>query len=465
MSFPPLIEAFLVTSSQLQISPQLLRELTDLFLKQMHIGLTTNCAMQIPMNVTWVMDKPDGTEMGEYLAIDLGGTNLRIIKVTLTGDSKYNSISEKYPIPNSVRKGTAKMMFMFIARRVHNFVHKQFRKPIQRKIPLGFTFSYGAKQEAINHGILQSWSKGFDVSGVEGQDVVTLLQKALNQLKTPVNVISLINDTTGTLVASMYCDPQTVMGCIFGTGVNGAYYENMGNIGAVWEKRQNDVHFNDPLMAINCEYGAFDNNWMLLPRTKYDLHIDRKSPRPGEQLYEKMIAGYYLGELLRLILIDYYSRGLIFVGQNVEKLMIPYIMDTSFPSNIEKHSGNTVGAIFMKYFRLQTTVNERAVIYKLCVNIGTRSARLSAVAIAALLKKQGVTSGNCACDGSVFNKYPLFKERVIEALGDIFQINGDRIPYTLTPAKDGSGVGAAIIACLTERRLRNGKCVGIHNAM
>ena len=36
-------------------------------------------------------------------------------------------------------------------------------------------------------------------------------------------------------------------------------------------------------MAINCEYGAFDNDRCVLPRTVYDKKIDKESPRPGEQ--------------------------------------------------------------------------------------------------------------------------------------------------------------------------------------
>jgi hexokinase len=36
---------------------------------------------------------------------------------------------------------------------------------------------------------------------------------------------ALINDTTGTLVASNYVDPTTRIACIFGTGCNAAYME------------------------------------------------------------------------------------------------------------------------------------------------------------------------------------------------------------------------------------------------
>lgn len=39
--------------------------------------------------------------------------------------------------------------------------------------------------------------------------------------KVPIKVTALINDTTGTLVASCYTDQSTKIGCIFGTGCNG----------------------------------------------------------------------------------------------------------------------------------------------------------------------------------------------------------------------------------------------------
>jgi hexokinase len=41
---------------------------------------------------------------------------------------------------------------------------------------------------------------------------------------------ALINDTTGTLIASNYVDPNTKIACIFGTGCNAAYMEQAGNI-------------------------------------------------------------------------------------------------------------------------------------------------------------------------------------------------------------------------------------------
>jgi hexokinase len=41
----------------------------------------------------------------------------------------------------------------------------------------------------------------------------------------PAELVALINDTTGTLIASNYVDPNTKIAVIFGTGCNAAYME------------------------------------------------------------------------------------------------------------------------------------------------------------------------------------------------------------------------------------------------
>lgn len=150
----------------------------------------------------------------------------------------------------------------------------------------------------------------------------------------PVRLAALINDTTGTLIASAYTDEKVRIGCIFGTGCNAAYMENCGSIPKL-------AHMNlppDTPMAINCEWGAFDNEGKVLPRTKYDITIDQDSPRPGQQAFEKMIAGLYLGEVFRLVMVDLHEKpGVrLFPDQDVSRLKRPYTLDASFLSAIEE---------------------------------------------------------------------------------------------------------------------------------
>lgn len=145
---------------------------------------------------------------------------------------------------------------------------------------------------------------------------------------------ALVNDTTGTLIASAYTDTEVKIGFIFGTGCNAAYMDVCGNIPKL-------AHMNlDPElpMAINCEWGAFDNQHKTLPRTPYDIMIDKDSPRPGQQTFEKMVAGLYLGEEFRLILLDLYENPdcAIFTDQDISKLKKPYSMDSGFLAQIEE---------------------------------------------------------------------------------------------------------------------------------
>lgn len=47
------------------------------------------------------------------------------------------------------------------------------------KLPLGFTFSFPLTQLGLTKGMLARWTKGFNCSGVVGEDVVQLLKDAI----------------------------------------------------------------------------------------------------------------------------------------------------------------------------------------------------------------------------------------------------------------------------------------------
>lgn len=441
-----------------------LQEITKHFIGELDKGLSKQGG-NIPMIPGWVLDFPTGKETGDYLAIDLGGTNLRVVLVKLLGDSKFDTTQSKYALPKHMRTATSDELWGFIAECLQKFVHEFYPDGVAAPLPLGFTFSYPASQDNITQGILQRWTKGFDIEGVEGKDVVPMLQAAIEKLNVPVKVVALINDTTGTLVASMYADVETKMGLIFGTGVNGAYYDTCGDIPKLEGRLCDDVNDQTP-MAINCEYGSFDNEHLVLPRTKYDIQIDAESPRPGQQSFEKMISGYYLGEVLRLILLELAEeKKLIFAGQDLTKMRESFIMDTSFPAKIEEdpfENLSDVQDLFEEKLNIKTTVPERKVIRRLAELIGERSSRLSVCGIAAICQKRGYKTAHCAADGSVYQKYPGFKERAAQGLRDIFGWADDETdPIIIVPAEDGSGVGAAVIAALTEKRLSEGKSVGV----
>ncbi|KAL2866382.1 putative hexokinase Kxk [Aspergillus lucknowensis] len=443
-----------------------LKQIVAHFVKELEKGLTVKGG-NIPMNVTWVMGFPDGDEQGTFLALDMGGTNLRVCEITLTEEKGgFDIIQSKYRIPEELKTGTAEELWEYIVDCVEQFLQFHHENENLSKLPLGFTFSYPATQDYIDHGVLQRWTKGFDIDGVEGEDVVPPLEKIFEERGLPIKVAALINDTTGTMIASAYTDPEMKIGCIFGTGVNAAYMEDAGSVPKL-------AHHNlppDMPVAINCEYGAFDNEHIVLPLTKYDHIIDRDSPRPGQQAFEKMTAGLYLGEIFRLALVDLLDSrpGLIFQDQDTSQLRIPYLLDSSFPAAIEEDPYENLletGELVQNKLKIKATRAELEMMRRLAELIGTRAARLSACGVAAICTKKNIKSCHVGADGSVFTKYPHFKARGARALREILDWAPDeKDKVTILAAEDGSGVGAALIAALTLKRVRAGNLAGIRNA-
>lgn len=132
------------------------------------------------MNPTWVMSFPDGYETGTFLALDMGGTNLRVCEITLTDQkSEFDIIQSKYRMPEELKTGTSEELWEYIADCLQQFIETHHNTTKLDALPLGFTFSYPATQNYIDEGILQRWTKGFDIAGVEGQNVVPMFEAAL----------------------------------------------------------------------------------------------------------------------------------------------------------------------------------------------------------------------------------------------------------------------------------------------
>lgn len=106
-----------------------------------------------------------------------------------------------------------------------------------------------------------------------------LLNMAVFQ-STSVDVVALVNDTTGTMMSCALKNPNVSAGLILGTGTNACYMESFENV-PKWSGDQNPPRE----VIINTEWGAFGDNgsWNHL-RTEFDKRVDRESINPGMQL-------------------------------------------------------------------------------------------------------------------------------------------------------------------------------------
>ncbi|XP_043695928.1 hexokinase-3-like [Telopea speciosissima] len=62
-----------------------LREIVDAMAVEMHAGLASEGGSKLKMLLPFVDKLPDGNEEGTYYALDLGGTNFRVLMVQLGG--------------------------------------------------------------------------------------------------------------------------------------------------------------------------------------------------------------------------------------------------------------------------------------------------------------------------------------------------------------------------------------------
>ena len=85
------------------------------------------------------------------------------------------------------------------------------------------------------------------------------------------------------------------------------------------------------------EWGAFgEQDTLDFVITEFDKDVDENSINPGKQIFEKMISGMYMGELVRLILEKLVNNGLLFGGKCPPEFKKRGKFFTKYVSEIEK---------------------------------------------------------------------------------------------------------------------------------
>ncbi|GAA5886185.1 hypothetical protein JCM6882_004292 [Rhodosporidiobolus microsporus] len=462
---------------QFDLSTEKLKEIVDEMVRSFEKGLaelpndeTRDTFM--PMIPSYLQQVPNGKETGSYLALDLGGTNLRVCEVTLLGNFKWTMKQQKYKVSEALKVGEVTDLFDYIAGSVDHFLTEIGTSATEdEKLHLGFTFSFPALQTALAAGTLISWTKGFECKNAIGKDVVKLLQDALDRKHIHVRCSALVNDTCGTLMAAAYERGDCLCGGIFGTGTNGAYVESIEKFTKMGYKKEELEQARKAgldKMVVNTEWGSFDNERNVLPFTVFDSRVDRISINPRKQAFEKMVSGMYLGEVTRNVLLHLVDSQVLFDGYSSKALNAHYGLDTAIMSALEapftpntSSSGDAISSIrsvLSKELSLSTSLLTDAsclAAARVSEVVGTRGCRLAACAIAATVKQTGGdradwsedTDGKLVfgLDGSLVEFYPRFEQRTRDALREVL---GEEVQkrVKIELAKDGSGVGAALCA-------------------
>ena len=300
--------------------------------------------------------------------------------------------------------------------------------------------------------------------GMKGEDVVSLLQTALEELNINVKVEALVNDTPGTMFAGAYKNPKVAAGLILGTGTNLCFPQRVAQAPKLQDKRPyqklpsvvtwrtapycglHDQHI------VNTEWGGFGDGRAAesLPVCEYDKQLDANSVNPGEHLYEKMIGGMFLGELTRLVAADLITQGKLFafnagLGNTLESFLTPWGFNTEAMSKFEACRGYKEARAILQGVGVDDAQKaDIDLLRAVCVAVSDRAARLAAAGVGRCGCALGEGAGlpGC-CRRDPVRKYPNFEKRMLRCLRELL---GAGMGVRFQPAEDGSGVGAALAA-------------------
>ncbi|XP_043539082.1 hexokinase-1-like [Chiloscyllium plagiosum] len=432
----------------MQLNKDQIEDIMVQFKAEMLKGLAFPNSSSLKMLPTCVRSTPDGSEKGEFLALDLGGSIFRVLRVKVSEDGRQvvHISSEIYPMTEDMKNENSQQFFDYIAECLGAFIEKQKLK--DKKLPLGFTFSFPCRQSKLDEGILISWSKGFFVKGVQGLDVVALLREAISRRGDyEVDVLSIVNDTVGTMMTCAFDDPYCEIGVVIGTGTNACYMEELRHI--------QPVEGDEGRMCINTEWGGFGDDGSLEDiRTVFDREVDDGSINPGKQLFEKMVSAMYLGELVRIILVRIIQNGMLFKGKTSSKLLTKGSIDIEDIIAIENYNTGLKSTMDMlRNLGLEPSEEDGIAVRQICKIVSLRSATLCSATLAVILqhiknnKKMKRLRTTVGVTGTLYRKNMQYAKTFHKLVRSL--LTDCDVRFQL--AEDGTGKGAAMVTAVAQR--------------
>ncbi|KAF3400672.1 Hexokinase-1 [Talaromyces pinophilus] len=349
-----------------------------------HLALTSDQQF-LPTPVTQL---PTGEEVGRYLAIDVGGSNLRVAFIELLGedadsDKSPGNASERsrdtirkaqrqrvrrtlekaWPIQEHLKKDKAEDLFSWIGDCVAEVIADSLssdatKGDIPEELEMGITFSFPIMQESVDEATLMPMGKGFAItsdlnlrnmllSGYEKHtrrnedDEPSSKRRKLYALP-KLKIAAITNDTVATLVSSAYCvkslpNSRVTMAIIVGTGCNATIPMSLSDLHESKAKLVSSRDSKATQTVVNTEItisGAAAPLKELNIETKWDIELDRACSRPGFQPFEYMTGGRYIGELVRIVFFDYLTNVVGVLKKELPaNLVQEYALSTTYLSH------------------------------------------------------------------------------------------------------------------------------------
>ncbi|KAH8666406.1 hypothetical protein BX600DRAFT_511343 [Xylariales sp. PMI_506] len=499
---------------------------------------------------------PTGNETGPYLALDVGGSTLRVALVILRGREAVGKESEilrmdSFKITPDVKKLEGMSFFDWMAARINEVVKDDVaqRYDSNAPIPMGLAWSFPVeydgtflivnppsfivtsslpfllsskargnkiyvsqsrrevrpssgeantvwdRQISLGGGLLLGMGKGFmATNGLLGQDLGGIIQIACRKHGLNVELSAIVNDGSATLLSQAYVHSQTRFGLILGTGVNIAVHLPVSALHRTKFGSRPDSWFESAShVIVNTELGMYGHD--ILPRTRWDKELNAALPRPDFQPLEYFLSGYYLGEIVRLALVEAVETAGVFGGVIPPSLETPYSLETETLSLLEADTTPNFETALPHFAAAHPSANkpttsDLSVIRALATFVSRRSAALLAASVFSLWelrleteaeyirsqtpasasttvssttttapssfiaqaeKERALPRTKVAFNGSVIERYPGYRDGCQAYLNDLIAVSGHPGAVELVPALESSILGAAVaLACAIE---------------
>ncbi|CAL9701735.1 unnamed protein product [Knipowitschia caucasica] len=410
---------------------------------------------------SFVYHLPDGAESGQYLGLELEENRLRAVLGNITdGRLHHTNLDHKiYELPLELRT-SGEEFFNHVAQCISDFL--DFVGLKNTCLPAAIVVAFPCRQTAIKKPAV-NWTKCVEIRDCEGPDVLTMLREAIDRHATfNLDIVAVVNDTVGTMIAAAYDHPQCEVGLIVGTGVNICYMEEIKNTDyevrmedfpddkkeISWADNSKDT--SEQKICINTECGRIGDDGSLDDiLTPYDIQVDLNSLHPGKKKFEKLTSGLYMGEVIREVLLDLTRNGLLFKGHDHTSLQTPGLFHINCLSQLESgHVGVLQLRSILQHLGVGSSCDDCVFVKEVCCAVSRRAAQLCGAAVAAVIDKMRESRGEdslcitVAASGALYKTHPHFSTILKETAKSL----ATQCTMTFVTSDEGSGKGAVLIA-------------------
>ncbi|MED6193521.1 hypothetical protein PIB30_020323 [Stylosanthes scabra] len=261
----------------------------------------------------------------------------------------------------------------------------------------------GAWRLRFQHGLMR-WNHSREEITMVRKGLMKDLNQALKNLGTKMHIFALVDETIGGLAGGRYYNRDCVAAITLAMRTNAAYTE------------------------------------------------PSEDPYSTEMIFEKLISGMYLGEIVRLVLLKLAQETGLFGGKVPPNLIIPYAL--SSPDMAAMHQDTSedreiVGEVLNEIFGIdKSSLLARKLVAEVCDIVTERGARLAGAGIVGIVKKLDRIENRksvVTVEGGLYEHYRIFRNylhsSVWQMLGKDFSDN-----VTVEHSHGGTGTGALFLA-------------------